>query len=200
MPNSLILSAINGIDEEDYWATVENIKFIQSGMVLSVHLKIRGTHHSKYACTITDVLDYDISDLNGGWSYLNHLRIIASSSSTGELFYQGIKCVSDAIGCVLVKHFEKYDGWIDPSNIINKHLITLGKASSNGGKFASGPVPVLEYYARILNDLGVTTSVIENGPRKYYRSGSLETIDFVPVGLHFGQSYIVARHASEQLV
>jgi len=86
-------------------------------------------------------------------------------------FYSTATNPSQVVGALYERHMKTTGGWLGFNKFTNGEATLTKLLSSNSGKIARGPVPLLQAYQEVLNDFKIKNSTLEPRLSKRWENG-----------------------------
>ena len=194
-----ICGLITVLENEESWVRVTDVAWIDYGMTLTLAVLDGqyGEATSRWRVRCTEVRELLISDVIGGGLHLhesNHVALRLHSDEVASLYFTGVpKDPLSTIGALYEAHRSICDDWMPIDKYLNQLSPSSQLLAGGHGKLASGPKFLLEKYAEILGEAGVTTRITDIFPAKYWNGGAWVEQTIPLKLLHFGESFVIAE-------
>jgi hypothetical protein len=182
--------------KERGWVRVKRITWQGSDMMLELALASRrnGTERDSWQIECRNVLGYSVVDVNGGGLAVygtEHPVVRQRVDRRAHLHFWGKALrVSHILGELLRAHddtvgdFAAFDDYLGPTHGL------IRKLEAGHGRLAKGPQFLLGSYAAALRENGIKTRLVLQKPAARRKA----------VGLHFGNSIVVAQSMRAQQI
>ena len=175
-------------------------KFERSPSELLLHLKINlGTDFKSQLWIIKCInpIKFQVDD-----EFVGNLELITEhvllwplqKLETDLFFYSAAANPSQIVGALYEQHMKITGGWFSFNQFTNGEIALTKLLSSNSGKIARGPVPLLQAYQEVLNDFKIKNSILEPRPSKRWENGMWVENTTPFQLLLLGKSYVIAEN------